>query len=68
MFVEHLMTPEEQIADARWYLAEVSNDVPPGCTNRLVEKTRAWVRDLETLHARGELAPIVVFVDPDVPF
>lgn len=63
------LTPEEQIADARWWLEEVKHLMPPGCIDwALTGKTAAWLADLEAKHARGELEPIEVEYDPDVEF
>jgi hypothetical protein len=62
------MTAEDQVAEARWWLAEVRNDIPPGRTTRLVERTAAWLADLEARHARCELQPVEIEYDPDIPF
>ena len=63
-----IMTPAEQIAEARWWVAELSLDLPPGCTPALLVKARRRVAELICLHVRGALAPLTYEYDETVPF
>lgn len=63
-----LQSPEDQITEARWWVAELSLGLPPGCTPRLLQKAKYWLFDLKARHARSELAPVEVLVDEECPF
>lgn len=63
-----LQSPEDQIAEARWWVAELRLDLPPGCTTRLTAEAERRLAELEARYARGELEPVEVVVDETVLF
>lgn len=68
MLTTVLQSPADQIAEARWWVAELSNDTSPGCTPRLLRRARFWLFDLQARHTRGELTAREILVDESVPF
>ena len=68
MLTTKTLSADDRIEEARWWVAELSLDLSPGTTNRLLNAAKNRLAELETRRALGLLEPATIVVDESVPF